>query len=255
MKKRWVAVGVLVVALGVVGVATPYWIGSQIEPLASNLAAAGAQAGYATEIRRYERGVMRSTAVTATRYPLPSSQSVDLVIDHVIEHGPRVGKGTGLGQIALTRIESTVRVPRGALHVLEQALAGVPPLQVVTTVHVDGSQHVDVSVPAVELDDVGATVGRVRFDGLSGEIELAPNMTSFAVKLNAPGLAVDADGARHTATAIAISANGYSTESPWLWLGDVAMTVGTMSTEPAGDRARQAGIRRPAARKYDLRQW
>jgi hypothetical protein len=76
-----------------------------------------------------------------TTIPTAGGETVDLLFDHYIDHGPM----PGLRGVAL--IESKLRLPEGELDQLHASLAGVSPLTIVVLVHADGSQDFEFSAP------------------------------------------------------------------------------------------------------------
>ncbi|MGI9336254.1 MAG: DUF945 family protein, partial [Gammaproteobacteria bacterium] len=161
----WIAIGVLFAIVAMAAVAVPYWSGTQIEARLRALIAAGQPAGYATDIQSFDRGILQSKAMTRTRYRGPSGASLDLIFEHRIDHGPK------LGQRALARIESTLRLAEGELANLRPALAGAAPLTIVTLIHADGSQDVDAWAPPFEVRDIDGQGGQLAFAGFSGRLE------------------------------------------------------------------------------------
>ncbi|MGI9336367.1 MAG: DUF945 family protein [Gammaproteobacteria bacterium] len=226
IKKVWITAGACAAIVFTGAFAAQYWSGAQIEEHFGEFVAMTKRYGYNTEIQSYERGASESKAVTVTSLAFDEATRFELVFDHVMEHGPR------LGDSAVARIESTLRLPDGELDQLKQALNGAAPLKVVTLILADGSHIMDLSAPQFEIQDVDGSGDRFLFAGLGGEIKVAPNSTSYTADLNAPTFKLTTSKGEFTASDLTLDAAGVPSGVPSLWLGDADIKIAKMSVNP-----------------------
>lgn len=189
MRRPFLIVACVVLALAVTVSGLPYWLGLETEKFFAARMEQLARSGGIMVIRsRYERGWLGADAETVLRYPgLP----VDVVAHHRISHGPIAldrwlsGEATFEPVRALIRSRLTLHAPSGASSPALWGLSALPPLITETTVALDGTGIATFEVHALKAQLAG---GSLDWRGLRGELRFDAQWKRFALEARSPGL-------------------------------------------------------------------
>ena len=205
--------------------AAQYRTGEQIEQQLTKFIETASKYGYKTKFESYSRGATSSEAVTVTRLAFDPESQFEIVFDHAIDHGPT------LGDSAAARIVSTLRLPDGELDQLKQALDGKPAVKVVTLIHEDGSQDIEISAPQFEIEDVDGTGDKLVFGGLNGNATVAADL-AYKFDMAAPSVDVLTSDGKFSVSGITTSFDGVPTDIEMLWVGGGDFKVAEVQFQP-----------------------
>src|SRR5450432_3259071 len=204
MKIRTLALGLAVVLAGSYAGAT-YYYSKKAEASALNWSQKVAQAfPYLKVASDYQRGFLHSTqAITMELVPVPgmSGRTPSVTLRSVIYHGPL----PGFSSLGIARIDHSLVFDEATAKELAKAFGDVPPLTAVTTVNLAGDG-------VTELKGAPATYksgdGSVAWQGLTGTVRFAKDMSSYSAEMTAPGvLLTGKDGGTASLDALSMKMN------------------------------------------------
>lgn len=229
MKKLTVFIAIILLCL-VTWAGATYVIGSQIESRYTQLLEDYPRFGpISFNGQNFQRGLLSSSAQTVLRFEVPATankeaalkDSLEIVLDHHLKHGPLIGFSPRLTEIETCLAE--IRVdgePKGDF------FEKMPQLRdpfAVTRISFDGitQSRVDIASFSFEEDDA-----QVSWDGFSMDVEYSPAAGTFNGSMDMPGMKMEmADGS--------IKWNGingrFDLEEvlPKLFIGSQVMTIGS----------------------------
>jgi uncharacterized protein YdgA (DUF945 family) len=180
----------------------------------------------------YQRGFLRSTQdITIELAPIPAmdGKAPTITVHNVIYHGP-LPNFSGLG---IARVEHSLVFDAATASVLAKAFGGASPLSAVTTVDLAGDGRTEIKgAPATYSSGDGG----LAWQGLTGTIQFAKDMSSYSGEITAPGAVLTGrDGGALNLKTLSVKMNQArmaGTES--LYLGTMNMTVESFSVAKGG---------------------
>ena len=180
----------------------------------------------------YERGFLRSThIVTIELAPMPGTlgNAPSIKVRNVIYHGPL----PGFSGVGIARIDHSLEFDEATAKELAKAFGSAPPLTAVTTVNLAGDGHTVLKgAPAT----FNSGEGGVAWQGLTGTIQFAKDMSSYSGEITAPGAVITGkDGSSVSFKAFSAKMNQArmaGTES--LYLGTMVMGIESVSLLKGG---------------------
>jgi uncharacterized protein YdgA (DUF945 family) len=229
MKMRTLALGIAVVLAGSYAGAT-YYHSKKAEASALNWSQKVSQTfQYLKVASDYQRGFLHSTQViTMELLPVPgipgmSGKAPSVTLRSVIHHGPL----PGFSSLGIARIDHSLVFDEATAKVLAKAFGDVPPLTAVTTVNLAGDGITELKgAPATYKSDDGS----VAWQGLTGTVRFAKDMSSYSAEMTAPGvLLTGKDGGTASLDALSLKMNQTRMANTEIYLGTMNMSIGAIS--------------------------
>jgi uncharacterized protein YdgA (DUF945 family) len=228
MRIRTLALGFAVVVAGAYAGAT-YHHSSKAEASALNWSQRLSQASPFLKVASsdYQRGFLRSTQnITIELAPVPGvgGKIPSVTLRNVIYHGPL----PGFSSLGIARIDHSLVFDEATAKELAKVFGDVPPLTAVTTVNLAGEGSTELKgAPANYKSDEGG----IAWQGLTGTMRFAKDMSSYSAEITAPGMLVSGkDGGSVSLKALSLKMNQArmaNTEN--LYLGTTSMGIEALS--------------------------
>lgn len=207
------AVVILVLAAGFTGAA--HWSGMQAERWYQDMLVEGSKnPNIKFNTVRYERGLFTSHAVTRVQLIFPDSaelKEADLSfsIQQDIYHGPLPLAGWSAPNVPMNWTGAVIRATLDRdssawTRALSQQYGGQEPVVAISQVGFDGASDTQVVMPPLAVSHVG-DLQNLKFSGLQGQIQVAPNNAAMRGKMVVASLDMDGQSAASGNTQISLS--------------------------------------------------
>lgn len=164
---RYIAGGVVVVAVAGVLAAVPYGVGIHARQVVERDIAQLLASQYgqvAVEVRDYRLGWLESRATLGVEVPVAGREPIRFEVEQTVTHGP------GLTGLDLYRVAWRPRPPQGAEAKWRATFPGGAPLTAGYRQHLDGSGTLDIDAPAVTTREGGLSID---WSGMQGRFAVA----------------------------------------------------------------------------------
>jgi uncharacterized protein YdgA (DUF945 family) len=234
MKKIGIALGLLVVLVGIAAAAVPWYLGIEAETRFRDGMAerSGGNSAFAVTLVQYRRGWLQSTALH--RVSLKADPDVYFDIQHDIDHLPDM-RGN------LVRMRSTPRWPQQVQAAADYYFAKRPALTVDTTVDFERNVDVRITSPAFSRPLLTQPEVKLTWGGAQGTLRFAGN-SQMKLDMSMPRIAFEGGGAVADLTRASLQGEWTTAGSQLDWQGETRIAVDQVTLESPGGGGVLKGI-------------
>ena len=230
MKRALTVIGIVILLLGLAGVAAPYWLGMKTES-AFNDAIKGlaTRSGMPSKNYSFSRGWLRSEA--KNEFNLLSTPAV-ITATHRIEHGPLPLSQIMSGEIApaLALIKTTLRLSAtaDASASLSESLNKLPPIRLTTILDLSGNGSSKLQIDAATRK-LGETT--VSWQAGSGKMEFDRQWKKIRAQIQFPSYSVSSSSGKLNIKNIQLTSEAYEGIAGYMF-GKSNFSIASVSLKP-----------------------
>lgn len=200
--KKLLGIIVVVLILAVAGfVGAAYWSGRQAERWYQDVLAQGTNnPDIKLSTARYQRGLFSSQIETRVQFTLPEAHDPNqpdpsFTIRQEVYHGPLPLAGRGVPGVPMQWGGAVVRAtldPNSSAWTRELAkwYGDQEPMVAISRVGFDGASDTSITIPPLNLEQVGDDLQSLKFSGLQGQFQVAPHNAAIQGGMSADSLEI-----------------------------------------------------------------
>ncbi|MEM4407988.1 MAG: DUF945 family protein [Candidatus Caldarchaeum sp.] len=213
-----------------------YWLGLNAKEHLDLTARVLEDSGYTVGDRTYQRGILSGHSFA--RIGLPGINSVVIEARSKVFHGPLpvLAWFNGIYEIKPVRAVITTELSFPRDSTVPKALRELPPVTATTRIELSGACSTHFYAPP-------ASSSRVKWQGISGKMEVERDFGGFSLLLKSPGFTLNTRGSSIALTHIETSATmkrGF--QDLYYYVGESSFNVGNVLLEPRGDTIPQVSM-------------